>query len=1019
MKKLRDLYKKTFDSVKWVEFTWPTVFKILQSHRLRTDLGCWRHIAALILLAATLSANLLAQTSGTVVGWGRNDRGQISLPVGLTDVVSIVSGWDHTLALKRDGTVVGWGENLQGQATPPSTLVNATAVASGQVHSMALTDAGQVIAWGADFSGQSTPPSSLNNVIDIAAGGHHSLALGEDGTVVGWGDNSFGQLSFPEELSGVISIAAGQFHSVALIEDGTIVIWGKTWDGSGIVDMSEFPPPASLTNVKAIAAGHFHVLALRENGTVVAWGPGQERPPFNLAGVIEIAAGGSHNAALQEDGSVVAWGDNLWGQASPPARFAGQASVIAVGSEHSVAVVEIEAPNVVIPPQSQTVRVGTDVTLSVFATGSPTLNYQWLKDKIEVQGATNSVHIISQAQFSDAGNYSVQISNFAGSTTNELELAVGPIVSMGSELFVSNLSPDRIIEVPINFTSIGGEHSLAFSLSFDTNILKYIESKLGDEAPEELSILWNANQVRSGQVGIALALGTAGSSFSAGKREVAVVSFEVTDLSISRETTISFQDGPIFKELSDPEGKVLIGDFKDGIVEVVVGKEGDTNGDFQVTAADVTKVGRIAARLDNTILTGSSLFSESDIRNLPQLVRRLGGSFPLALGTGTDVVSEFIRTQFSPETVNLVAFFDESTTDPTPLKTALVTEFNAIIQRDSQTNAQSTALSTVLYDDERFTDVVLSKATDNLIARNLIDQNPQGADLNLQNRLLLEDVYPEELISHLSDGLLQRADSAPLEGMGDGAIGINDWVQSGRFAAAVNDLVPAGGVIPSFASLATTPPSGGSDTITLASNPPTTREIRVMDTILEPGQTAEITIQLAAVGEENSLGFTLNFDPTKLTFIRAEAGDLPQKQGSLFLANSTQSQGENISVTRSTTGVTITFDGTLRSADEVTGPYTDVTGVTSPVDIQVSDGMKFYRGGVGRLGILIALPAGVSFPEGLHDIVRVSFEASPSFTGDTEISFNGNIVTQEVASVLALKLDTDYSPGTLTSNARQ
>jgi hypothetical protein len=50
-----------------------------------------------------------------------------------------------------------------------------------------------------------------------------------------------------------------------------------------------------------------------------------------------------------------------------------------------------------------------------------------------------------------------------------------------------------------------------------------------------------------------------------------------------------------------------------------------------------------------------------------------------------------------------------------------------------------------------------------------------------------------------------------------------------------------------------------------------------------------------------------------------------------------------ISVSRSGTGLTVTYTGTLQSADSVTGPYTDVAGATSPFNAQISGAAKFYR----------------------------------------------------------------------------
>ncbi len=50
-----------------------------------------------------------------------------------------------------------------------------------------------------------------------------------------------------------------------------------------------------------------------------------------------------------------------------------------------------------------------------------------------------------------------------------------------------------------------------------------------------------------------------------------------------------------------------------------------------------------------------------------------------------------------------------------------------------------------------------------------------------------------------------------------------------------------------------------------------------------------------------------------------------------------------ISVARSATGITITFTGALQSAEKVQGPYTDVTGATSPYTTATGDSARFFR----------------------------------------------------------------------------
>lgn len=45
--------------------------------------------------------NLAARADSTVVGWGDNGFGQISIPSGLTNVMALAAGWQHSLALVR------------------------------------------------------------------------------------------------------------------------------------------------------------------------------------------------------------------------------------------------------------------------------------------------------------------------------------------------------------------------------------------------------------------------------------------------------------------------------------------------------------------------------------------------------------------------------------------------------------------------------------------------------------------------------------------------------------------------------------------------------------------------------------------------------------------------------------------------------------------------------------------------------------------------------------------------------
>ncbi len=78
------------------------------------------------------------------------------------------------------------------------------------------------------------------------------------------------------------------------------------------------------------------------------------------------------------------------------------------------------APGITSQPQSESVALGDSAVFSVIATGSPSLYYQWFFNTNSPLGnATNSVLTLNNVQPGDAGNYSVLVSNVAGSVTSD------------------------------------------------------------------------------------------------------------------------------------------------------------------------------------------------------------------------------------------------------------------------------------------------------------------------------------------------------------------------------------------------------------------------------------------------------------------------------------------------------------------------------------------------------------------------------------------------------------------------
>ena len=75
-------------------------------------------------------------------------------------------------------------------------------------------------------------------------------------------------------------------------------------------------------------------------------------------------------------------------------------------------------PVIVSQPASQSVFAGAEVSFTVTAVGTEPLSYQWRLNGTDLDGATGSVLSLVNVQVAQAGNYSVQVSNFAGVATS-------------------------------------------------------------------------------------------------------------------------------------------------------------------------------------------------------------------------------------------------------------------------------------------------------------------------------------------------------------------------------------------------------------------------------------------------------------------------------------------------------------------------------------------------------------------------------------------------------------------------
>jgi hypothetical protein len=118
----------------------------------------------------------------------------------------------------------------------------------------------------------------------------------------------------------------------------------------------------------------------------------------------------------------------MWGSRGPPKEKWDDLYAFETENRPVGYIVEYSTgPTVVRQPASQVGYWGKNISFIVRAVGEPSLSYQWQKDTVPIAGATGSSLVLTNLQATNAGNYSVVVTNTYGSTTSsDAYLTVNP-----------------------------------------------------------------------------------------------------------------------------------------------------------------------------------------------------------------------------------------------------------------------------------------------------------------------------------------------------------------------------------------------------------------------------------------------------------------------------------------------------------------------------------------------------------------------------------------------------------------
>ena len=126
-------------------------------------------------------------------------------------------------------------------------------------------------------------------------------------------------------------------------------------------------------------------------------------------------------------------------------------------------------------PDTQAVKVGSNVTFSITATGSGTLAYRWLKGAVAVAGATTDTLTLYGVSLTEAGLYRCEVSNVVAGKPNKV---------------LSNQALLTVVQDNIPAARVVAKESAA---GFITLTLNYAET--GVLAASKATLLWKKNGV--------------------------------------------------------------------------------------------------------------------------------------------------------------------------------------------------------------------------------------------------------------------------------------------------------------------------------------------------------------------------------------------------------------------------------------------------------------------------------------------------------------------------------------------
>ena len=395
----------------------------------------WRKNGVAIAGATSSSYTLVGAAAGDAGGYDvvvTNPAGSTSsnlVSLGLNTPVVITTqpagcalnpGGSMTLSVVATGTgplTYQWrknGANIAGATNATYALTNAKSASAGVYDVVVGNMVGSVTSLGATVSVNTavsitTQPVSAAVVLGLPA----SFSVAATGTA---------PITYQWRRAGVaISGGTAASYTIASVQVGD----------AGAYDVVVTNPVGSVTS----SAATLSVILPASVVTVPAPVTVTLGAPATLS--IKVSGTGPFTYQWRKDGVAIAGATGAsYAIASAKAANAGSYDVVITNAAGSVtsgaAALTVNLPvSIVTQPASAEVAEGSPVTLSVSATGSGSLSYQWYRDGVLLSGATSATYQIKALSSKSWGSYTVEVSNFLGTVTSakaQIVIAGPPVI---------------------------------------------------------------------------------------------------------------------------------------------------------------------------------------------------------------------------------------------------------------------------------------------------------------------------------------------------------------------------------------------------------------------------------------------------------------------------------------------------------------------------------------------------------------------------------------------------------------